>query len=64
MHTKCLSDDGREDAEEETVAQTTEGGDEDEVVRRRDGDCEELRNGKDHGCDGEAPGAAGVEVLD
>lgn len=64
MNTKRLSNDRWEDAEEETIAQTTERRDEDEIVRRCDGDCEELGDGEDHGCNCETPRAAGVEVLD
>lgn len=61
---KGLSDDGREDAEEEAVAQPGEPGDEPEEVRARDVERADLRDAEDQAGNDEAPHTACVQNLD
>lgn len=63
VDTKRLGDNGREDAKQETVAETRETRYKSEKVRVLNVDGAELGADKDGGGDDEAPDAAGVEVL-
>jgi len=64
MDAKCLCNDGREDAKEESVSKTGEPGNKAKEAWTGDVKRTELRDEEDEACEYKTPDAAGLENLD